>query len=164
MISFTQLECEKIINFSNVLTKTKRDESPRLISYDFYSIGYSSDTKWVFDRFDNYFTEETGIDVLESLDTIHLFDYSVGDKFGKHRDIYYENQIYNIGACLNDDYEGGEFVLHEPQYTILPKNTGEIYTFNHSYEHEVIEVTKGHRWSLIGFYFYKHLNLKKPLL
>ena len=164
MISFTQLECEKIINFSNVLTKTERDESPRLISYDFYSIGYSSDTKWIFDRFNNYFTEETGIDVLEPLDTIHLFDYSVGDKFTRHRDVYYENQTYNIGACLNDDYEGGEFVLYQPKHTVLSKNIGEIYTFDHTYEHEVMEVTKGHRWSLIGFYFYKHLDLKRPLL
>ncbi len=164
MITFTQLECAQIINLSKVLTKTERDESPRPIRYDFYSIGHSGTTNWIFDRLDKYFTETTSIPVLESLDAIHLFDYSVGDKFGRHRDIYYENQVYNIGVCLNSEYTGGEFILHEPQYTLLPKTTGEIYTFNHLYEHEVMEVTSGHRWSLIGFYFYKHLDLKKPLL
>lgn len=165
MISFTNEECKTIIELSNILTKVERDENPRQpISYDYYSIGYNLDTKWIFDRLDSFFTDITNIKVIKSLDAVHLFDYSVGDKFVKHRDIYYHNQIHNIGVCLNDDYEGGEFVLHEPTYTILPKKTGTIYTFNHSYEHEVLEVTNGHRWSLIGFYFYEHLDLQKPLL
>ena len=164
MVSFTNEECTLIINLSNKLPKIRRDESPRAISYDYYSIGVNSDTKWIFDRLDLYFTTQTGIHVIKQLDAIHLFDYSVGDKFTKHRDIYYENQIYNIGVCLNDDYDGGEFVLYEPEYKILPKKIGEIYTFNHSYEHEVLEVKNGHRWSLIGFYFYENLNIKKSLL
>ena len=164
MINFTQTECDSIISLSKNIKRTRRDESPRPISYDFYSIGWNEETKWIFDRMDSYFTETTGIKVLKSLDVIHLFDYSVGDKFTRHRDIYYENQIHNIGVCLNEDYEGGEFVLHEPTYKVLPKKTGEIYTFNHALEHEVLEVTKGHRWSLIGFYFYEHLDLNKALL
>jgi predicted 2-oxoglutarate/Fe(II)-dependent dioxygenase YbiX len=76
----------------------------------------------------------------------------------------YKNQYFNIGVCLNEDYVGGDFVLYEPEYTILPKKTGEIYTFKHSYDHEVLEVTEGHRWSLIGFYFYEHLDFKKEIL
>ena len=162
MISFTKEECNKIINLSNTLNRVERDESHRDISYDFYSIGWNDNTSWIFDRVDSYFTETTEIKVIKSLDTLHLFDYSVGDGFVRHRDIYYENQIHNIGVCLNDDYEGGDFVLHEPTYQILPKKTGSIYTFKHSLEHEVLSVTKGHRWSLIGFYFYEHLDLKKP--
>lgn len=161
MISFTKDECEQIINLSKTLKKVERDESPRPISYDFYSIGWNENTRWIFDRMDSYFTETTGIKVVKSLDAIHLFDYSVGDRFGKHKDIYYENQIHNIGVCLNDDYEGGDFVLYQPTRYVLPKKTGAIYTFNHAFEHEVLEVTKGHRWSLIGFYFYEHLDLKK---
>lgn len=164
MISFTKEECEKIISLSKILQKNVRDETPREIKYDFYSVGWNEDTKWIFDRLDTYFSEATGIKVIKSLDAVHLFDYSVGDKFIRHRDIYYQNQIHNIGVCLNEDYEGGDFVLYEPEYNILPKKTGTIYTFKHSYEHEVLEVTKGNRWSLIGFYFYEHLELKKNLL
>jgi hypothetical protein len=163
MISFTKYECEQIINLSKILPKVERDESPRPISYDFYSIGWNDETKWIFDRMDSYFTETTGIKVLKSLDAIHLFDYSVGDKFGRHRDTYYTGQVWNIGVCLNDDYEGGDFVLYNPNKTI-PKIQGEIYTFECKHEHEVLEVTKGNRWSLIGFYFYEHLNLKPSLL
>lgn len=163
MISFTKDECEQIINLSKTLKKVERDESPRPISYDFYSIGWNENTRWIFDRMDSYFTETTGIKVVKSLDAIHLFDYSVGDRFGKHRDIYYPGQVWNIGVCLNEDYEGGDFALYNPN-KILPKITGSIYTFECKQEHEVLEVTKGNRWSLIGFYFYEHLDLKPPLL
>lgn len=164
MITFTEEECKKIIDLSNSLELNVRDESPRPISYNFYSIGWNEESKWIFDRLDLYFTDITGIEVIKSLDAVHLFDYSVGDRFVRHRDIYYHNQIHNIGVCLNEDYEGGDFVLYEPQYKVLPKKTGQIYTFKHSYEHEVLEVTKGHRWSLIGFYFYENLDLKKNFL
>lgn len=163
MISFTKEECNLIINLSKTLSKVERDESPRPISYDFYSIGWNGDTRWIFDRMDSYFTESTGIKVVKQLDAVHLFDYSVGDKFGKHRDIYYPGQVWNIGVCLNDDYEGGDFVLYNPN-KILPKVQGEIYTFECKREHEVLEITKGNRWSLIGFYFYEHLDLKKLFL
>jgi hypothetical protein len=164
MIRFTEEECKKIIDLSNELESHERDESPRQISYTFYSIGWNKESKWIFDKLDSFFTEVTGIKVLKSLDAVHLFDYSVGDRFVRHRDVYYHNQIHNIGVCLNEDYEGGDFVLYEPEYKVLPKKTGEIYTFKHSYEHEVLEVTKGHRWSLIGFYFYEHLDLEKKIL
>lgn len=164
MIRFNTEECDRIINLSKKLERVDRDESPRPISYTFYSIGINDNTKWIFDRLDEYFYSSTGIRVKKSLDAVHLFNYSVGDRFLRHRDIYYENQAFNIGACLNEDYEGGDFVLYEPTYTTLPKKTGEIYTFKHSYEHEVMEVTKGNRWSIIGFYFYENLDLKKPLL
>ena len=164
MVSFNKQECDAIIKLSAKLQKTERNEYPRPISYNFYSIGWNQYMQWIFDRMDSYFTETTGIKVVKSLDAIHMFNYSVGDKFGRHRDIYYDNQIYNIGVSLNENYEGGDFVLHRPVPQILPKNTGSLYTFKHSLEHEVLEVTKGNRWSLIGFYFYEHLDLKPPLL
>lgn len=160
---FTKSECDKILNLSNILEKHVRDESPRSISYDFYSIGWNENTKWIFDKLDLYFTKKTGIKVVKQLDAIHLFDYSVGDKFTRHRDVYYPGQVWNIGVCLNDDYEGGDFVLYNPNKTI-PKKTGQIYTFECKQEHEVLEVKKGNRWSLIGFYFYEHLDLKPSLL
>lgn len=162
MISFTKNECDSIISLSNTLEKTHRDDYSGTIKYTFYSIGLNENTKWIFDKLDSYLTETLKIKVVKQLDAVHLFDYQEGDRFSRHRDVYYENQIHNIGVCLNDDYEGGDFVLHEPTYTTLPKNTGSIYTFKHSLEHEVLPIIKGHRWSLIGFYFYEHLDLKKP--
>lgn len=163
MIKFSIDECEQIINLSTILPKTRRDEYPRPIKYTFYSIPHSKKYQWIFDRMNNYFTEKTGIKVIQDLDTIHLFDYEEGDQFPRHKDVYYEGQVYNVGACLNDDYDGGHFILHKPE-EIISKKRGTIYTFKCSREHEVTEVTKGHRWSLIGFYFYKHLDLKPPMI
>lgn len=163
MINFSKEECLKIINLSNTLEGTIRDETPRPISYTFYNIECINEHKWIFDRMNSYFTEATGIKVLENLDVLHLFDYKPGNKFVRHSDIYYEGQVYNIGASLNSNFKGGEFKLFKPDFT-LPKEEGNIYTFECRREHEVMEVTEGHRWSLIGFYFYKHLDLKRPLL
>lgn len=164
MICFSHDECNQIINTSNTLEKVRRDEIGRPISYDFYSIGCNESTKWIFDRLNLYFTKTTGIGVIKNLEAVHLFNYSVGDRFVKHRDIYYENQAYNIGVCLNDDYIGGDFILYHPKHEILKKQTGKIYTFKNSVEHEVLEITSGNRWSLIGFYFYENLDLKKSFL
>ena len=161
MIKFTVDECGEIINLSKILSGTNRDEYPRKIKYTFYSIPHNDEYQWIFDRLNNHFSEVTGIKVIKDLDTIHLFDYSVGDQFKRHKDVYYPGQIHNVGAVLNDDYEGGDFKLYNPEIT-LPKKTGSIYTFECFREHEVLEVTKGHRWSLIGFYFYEHLNINPP--
>ena len=127
------------------------------------NIEYSNNHKWIFDRLNEFFSYNTGIEVIANLDSIHLFNYGPGNKFVKHRDIYHENQVYNIGASLNSDFEGGEFKLYKPDI-ILPKETGNVYTFACTREHEVLEVTKGNRWSIIGFYHYKHLNMKRSLV
>ena len=163
MIKFSKEECLSIINLSKTLEGTDRDESPRPIKYTFYSVEYNDEHKWIFERLNKYFTFNTGIEVVANLDTIHLFIYGPGNKFVKHRDIYHENQVYNIGASLNSDFEGGEFKLYNPDI-ILPKQTGNVYTFSCTREHEVLEVTKGNRWSIIGFYHYEHLNMKRSLV
>ena len=163
MIKFTEKECKDIINLSKVTEGINRDENPRPIKYTFYNIEYSNNHKWIFDRLNEFFSYNTGIDVIANLDSIHLFNYGPGNKFVKHRDIYHENQVYNIGASLNSDFEGGEFKLYNPDI-ILPKETGNVYTFACTREHEVLEVTKGNRWSIIGFYHYEHLNMKRSLV
>lgn len=163
MTNFNKDECNEIIELSKILKGTRRDEYPRKIKYTFYSIPYEEKYHWIFDRLNQYFTETTGIEVVGNLEALHLFDYEKGDQFKRHKDVYYDGQIHNIGVCLNDDYEGGDFKLYKPEVT-LPKQRGEIYTFPCHREHEVLEVIEGHRWSLIGFYFYKHLNITPPTI
>ena len=98
------------------------------------------------------------------MDVIHLHKYNEGNLFEKHRDIYYPNQVLNIGVCLNDDYEGGEFMLFDPIEN-LPKQEGYIYSFKNTRYHEVTELTKGIRYSLIAFLYKDNLkNNNKNLL
>jgi len=51
---------------------------------------------------------------------------------------------------LNDDYEGGEFVVSELQLNIK-KGDAIIFPSNFMFPHEVKEVTKGTRWSIVSW-------------
>lgn len=161
---FSPNECDYIINLSKSLPENYRDDSDRGISYTFWSIGNNDSSKWIFDKFDLFLeSQHSNLKVLLQLDAIHLFRYQKGNKFVRHKDIYYDNQAYNVGVNLTDDYQGGEFILYSPDIT-LEKKAGKLYQFYHTREHEVTEITSGERWSLIGFYFYSNINKSKALL
>ena len=68
-----------------------------------------------------------------------------------------------MGVCLNDNYDGGEFVLYNPEEQ-LPKETGNIYTFPSVRLHEVKKIIKGERWSIIGFLHIDNLDFPKTSL
>ena len=159
MISFTAEECKKIINLSNALDGVIRDginanvERPsETISYTYYNIYSNLDTQWIFDRLYLYLDTTQKIKINNPLNVIHLHKYNEGNLFQKHRDIYYPNQVLNVGVCLNDDYEGGEFILFNPT-EILPKKEGHIYSFKNTRFHEITEIKKGTRYSLIAFFY-----------
>ena len=60
----------------------------------------------------------------------------------------------SISICLNNEYEGGEFVfdISEGHYTV-PQNVGDavIFPSNFMFPHQVNKVTKGTRYALIGW-------------
>ena len=64
---------------------------------------------------------------------------------------------------MNDNYNGGEFVLYNPEL-ILPKKQGSIYTFLSARMHEVKEILNGERWSIIGFLHIENIELNKTLI
>ena len=49
---------------------------------------------------------------------------------------------------LNDDYEGGEFIVTDKEYK-TSKGSAIVFPSNFMFPHEVKEVTKGERWSII---------------
>ena len=100
--------------------------------------------------------------------------YSVGDFYGFHVDPF-ENSItgmansFGFSIALNDDYDGGEFVVDGDGGRVARKlQTGQIIVFPVMYPHAVQEVTKGTRQNIIGWfssnisfeqaYMLKHLN------
>lgn len=164
MTFFSINECEQIISLAPFLEEVYRNDKDRNISYTYWSIGNCTEYKWIFDRFDKFLIDHhPGLQVVKQLDAIHMFRYRTGDTFTRHKDIYYPNQLYNVGVNLTDSYEGGEFILYNPTVE-LPKKRGALYQFLHSREHEVLRIKNGERWSLIGFYFYDNFNISKPLL
>jgi len=168
MVKFSIEECKSIINTYSKLP-SRRAKSERLgivsdtIKYTSRVIENNSDTKWIFDKFDKFLEVSENLKVIKQLDVINFFHYHIGDQFSKHKDIYYTGQSFNVGVNLTDDYEGGDFKLFNPD-VIVGQKRGEMYSFLHNREHEVTKITKGDRFSLIGFYFYKNTDQKRILI
>jgi hypothetical protein len=167
-ILFSKEECDYIINLSKELDKVnpfgKSDHASKnktfKVNYDVWVINRNDKTQWIFNKINIYFTNETNIKIKKELDKIYIHKYIEGQQFEKHADTYYKTQIYNVGVCLNDNYEGGEFILHNPEF-FLPKKSGEIYTFPSARMHEVKEILNGERWSIIGFLHIDNLDFPK---
>jgi predicted 2-oxoglutarate/Fe(II)-dependent dioxygenase YbiX len=103
------------------------------------------------------------------------YDSETRGRFHMHRDTPepYQHRKYAMSLLLNDDYEGGEFVLPEYGFKIKPKaNTA--FIFPGISTHQVLEVTKGSRMAIITFFvngqlrpeykmkshFYRDLDIK----
>lgn len=170
MISFSKEECEKIISLTQEIEGTHRDgnsknvERPRdKISYTYYNIFRNENVAWIFDRITDYLCIDKKIEIIKPFEVIHLHEYFEGNEFERHRDIYYPNQVLNVGVCLNDDYIGGDFILYGPE-EILPKKSGYIYSFKNTREHEVTKIKSGIRYSLIIFLNNENVQTKISLI
>ena len=165
-IHFTEEECLDIINLSNQLPVVKTDGGYKgldTINYTGWQIPYCEDSKWIFDRMINVFkVDNTRWNINKYPTHIGLHRYNIRDKFEKHKDDN-KNRMWGIGTNLNEEYEGGDFYLYEPAY-LLPKKRGEIYYFQSTRNHEVLEILKGERWSLIMFLCLEHLSFKSTLI
>ena len=164
-ILFSKEECDYIINLSKELDEIPPYTSNKnlKISYSVWPLDRDNKTQWIFDKIYKYFENETILKIKKELDRIFIHKYTKGQSFAKHADTGYETQIHNIGVCLNDNYEGGEFILYNPEF-FLPKKEGEIYTFPSARMHEVKEILNGERWSIIGFLHIDNLDFPKKSL
>ena len=161
-INFTLEETQDIIAFAKQLPITQSNTlfNPITRKYGFRTILHYHATKWIFKRIYDHLYEETGIEVKKTLDELYIHTYVEGDYFLRHSDV--PTKIWNVGVCLNDDYEGGDFIVYNPE-TVLPKKAGSIYCFESQREHEVLPITSGERWSIIGFLERGHIGINKPV-
>jgi hypothetical protein len=163
---FTKSECEYIINLSNKLSPIEpysSNDNAFKVNYSAWTLLLNDDTKWIFDRIGLFFMNKTNLKIKKKLDTLYIHKYIRGQQFEKHNDTHYKTQIHNVGVCLNDDYDGGEFILYEPD-EVLPKKQGIIYTFPSSQYHKVKQITNGERWSIIGFLHMEHIEFPNKTL
>ena len=81
------------------------------------------------------------------------YDGETSGRFHAHRDTPapYQHRKYALSLFLNDDYEGGEFVL--PEYGLKIKPTANTaFIFPGISTHQVLPVTKGSRMTIITFF------------
>ena len=84
-----------------------------------------------------------------------LNKYSKGGFMSKHCDNIHHSHGQQYGyphvsvlLFLNDDYEGGEFVVADETY-VTKKGSSLIFPSNFMFPHEVKPITNGTRWSII---------------
>ena len=86
-----------------------------------------------------------------------MHKFTKGDWFGKHNDIR-DNRLYAVGVLLNDNFEGGNFTLYNPNEIILNKIIGNTYIFDVGIEHEIAPILEGERYSLLWFLQNEHIK------
>ena len=118
---------------------------------------YYNDIKAAFEYTIKKYSEEH-----ELFFAIHHTDfrankYSEGGFMSKHCDNIHHSHGQKYGfpqvsslLFLNDNYEGGEFVVADEVYN-TKKGSALIFPSNFMFPHEVKPITKGIRWSIIAW-------------
>ena len=153
---FNKKECESIISYNDThITNWIMGDR----KYNSQPINYSLETKWLFDKLKDFVERETNIEIRTIKKTIHFHKFTKGDWFGKHNDVR-DDRIYAVGVLLNDNFEGGDFKLHNPNEIILNKVVGNTYLFDVRIEHEITPILDGERYSLLWFLQNEHIKIE----
>jgi len=109
---------------------------------------------FVLESLDNYSKQHPKFLVTHHTD-FRLNKYSKGGFMSKHCDNIHHSHGQQYGyphvsalLFLNDNYEGGEFVVADETYA-TKKGSSLIFPSNFMFPHEVKPITNGTRWSVI---------------
>jgi hypothetical protein len=136
---FNKIECDKIIS---LIKSNSKNWKFRDRKYDSEAINYNNDSKWLFDKLKFFFESNTGLSILKLKNRIHFHKFIKGDWFGKHNDIR-DERVFAVGILLNDEFEGGDFKLYNPNEIVLNKITGNTYVFDVKIVTQIRYVKKG---------------------
>jgi len=118
-------------------------------------------TTKLLDWFEIY-TRET---LIHKEHNLIIHKYGIGDYFDKHIDAVernHKNRAYVVGFHINDEYDGGEYILYNPN-EIIDKTPGVPYCFKSNRLHEITKIKNGIRKSALIFINHEDL-VKKNLL
>lgn len=155
---FTKEECDEIIEtLSNEydLVHTSKQYRKEYSSYNKVTVDKPF---WFYDRIKKWVDTELNINV-ES--TLVFVKYNEGDSFPIHIDRvpqseYHHDWVWNINVVLNDDYEGGEFIINDVHHK---ESAGTIYYYTSDTPHGVTEITKGERY--VFLYHIRERDIRK---
>ena len=108
-------------------------------------------------RYSEEMTKNKRIFTAEKSTDFRLNKYDVGGFMSKHTDNIHHSHGQQYGFpqasllfFLNDDYEGGDFIVSNCHYK-PKKGDAIIFPSNFMFPHKVVEVTKGTRWSIVSW-------------
>jgi len=154
-ILFNTNECNSIIDAVKSDEKYWKYTDRKYLSY---SINLDQNTEWVFKRLVDFFETETDIKIKKLKNTIHFHKFNKGDWFDKHNDVRV-SRLYAVGVLLNDNFEGGDFKLYNPNEIVLNKKIGNGYIFDVRINHEITPILYGVRYSLLWFLQNEHIKI-----
>tara|TARA_R110000824_G_scaffold397153_1_gene599613 strand:- start:647 stop:1240 length:594 start_codon:yes stop_codon:yes gene_type:complete len=160
---FTKEECEKIIAISDdyLLSDVMNGDSSIRNSSHYWI--YPEDGEWIYRKIVDvlfYLNNKIYNYKLNGIEALQLTKYKVGDYYNNHIDVEPDSSSLSAQRKLSfiiqlseeEDYEGGNLILHGADLkTITQKSIGSITLFPSYRLHNVSEVTKGVRYSLVGW-------------
>ena len=123
------------------------------------SICYNAIKEKIFDCVSHYKKKFNNIHIskISQLDLLRYDanEHQAGYKFHEDFGLSCNERHLSISICLNNSYQGGEFVfkLGDGSELTIPQNTGDavIFPSNFMFPHQVNKVTNGTRYALIGW-------------
>ena len=149
---FTKNECNEIISFSENENQWKKETNG--VSYQIFMF---KPNEFISEKIMKYVKEILGLSIL----TVNLavLKYIEGDYFPRHTDRagdgFNRDFLYNITLKLNDDYEGGEFLLKDK---VFFADVGDVYHYKSTEFHEVKPITKGTRYT--GLFYLRERDIE----
>lgn len=161
---FTKEECKIILE--DILSNYKSFYINSQFETDkssYHKIEVTNKT-WYYYKMKEWFSKEMNLGEVEGYMT--LFYYKPGDRFPIHVDRiqnteFYYDAVYNVNVMLNDDYEGGEFILDNVEYKQPP---GMVYYYESTKPHGVKVVKSGIKYTLIYFVRERDFRREKTML
>ena len=160
-ILFTNEECQNILKLEKTETTNWKKYKDR--SYLSQNILLDDNNMWLYNKLKFFFEDTTKIELKKINEEIHFHEFLIGDSFNKHNDVR-NRRIYAVGVLLNDNYEGGDFIIFNDKNIKINKITGNTYIFDVRLYHEITQITNGVRYSLIWFLHDTNLKIKNQNL
>lgn len=138
----------------------KRVKDNRKRSTKVHPIPNTDKSKWIYeliaDRVARYNQFGYKFNVSGMYSDLQLLEYGEGDHYGWHMDIGSgEAALRKISVVIQltdpGDYEGGDLILNTGTEFTVPKDRGHIVVFPSYVLHQVTPVTKGTRYTLVGW-------------
>jgi PKHD-type hydroxylase len=165
--AFTFEECKKIINYAEQFEKkdavvsNKNELNSEIRESKVVWITPDPEINWVYQRLTNIIMK-----LNEDYFRFDLFGFIEGFQFtqydapsgyyGKHIDSMFNGTVRKLSFVLQlsdpKDYEGGELRIHlQDTPDVMKKEQGTVIAFPSPTLHEVTPITKGRRYSLVGW-------------
>jgi len=167
-ILFTKDECEYLIGLNTkyrLLGEEGRWTQFEDFRYKYYTLESESDIDWVINRMCNFFEVETHLHIYTRPTKLNLHHYTIGDEFGKHIDTGTPIKEWNVGIILNDNFEGGDYIVYDENDTphYVDKKVGNVCIYQSQIPHQVTPITNGERWA-VAMFIHKFRMSKQSVL